>query len=104
MQLQLLVMEEALEELKHKKGLKKPLSSVSKPTYEVNNVDFSLVSSSHAIIYVGNVEIPIIGTGMRILTKMGYKRGGLGVNCQGITQPLEVVQWPRLVGLGYIKG
>ena len=71
---------------------------------EVKNVDVSLVSSSHAIISMGNVEIPITGTGMRLLTKMGYKGGGLGINGQGITQPLEVMQRPQLAGLGYIEG
>ena len=76
---------------------------MSKSTTEVNCVDFSLVSSSPDIIYVVSLDIPITGTGMRLLTKMGYKGGQLGVNCQGITQPLEVVQTPRYAGLGYTK-
>jgi hypothetical protein len=39
--------------------------------------------------------------GMKLLTKMGYKGGGLGIHGQRITQPLEVVQIPRFSGLGY---
>jgi len=61
---------------------------------EVNNVDCSSVSFSHDTIFVGNMEVPILGIGMRLLTKMGYKGGGFGVNFQGITQPLEFVQRP----------
>lgn len=41
---------------------------------------------------------------MRLLTKMGYKGGGLGVNVQGMTLPLEVVQIPRFASLGDIEG
>ena len=91
MKLQLRDTGEALEELKRNKGLKQPSSLVSASTFEVNNVDVSSISSSHAIIYVGNVEIPIRGTGMRLLTKMGYKGGGLGINGQGMIQSLKVV-------------
>ena len=39
--------------------------------------------------------------GMKILTKMGYSGGGLGINGQGITQPLEVVPRQPFAGLGY---
>ena len=71
-----------------------------KSTPKVNNVYFSSVSS-HDIILVGSVEIPIIGTSMRLLTKLGYRGGGLGVRGQGITKPLEVVQRTHYAGLGY---
>ena len=71
---------------------------MSKSTAEVNNVNLSSVSSSSDIISLGSVEIPITETDMRLLTKMGYKGGGLGVHGQGITQPLEVVQQPRYAG------
>ena len=93
-----------MEKLKYIEGLKKPSSPAFASTSKVNDVDFTSVSSSHAIISVGNVKIPITGNGMRLLTKMGYKGGGLGVNGQGMTQPLEVVQRPQLLGLGYTEG
>jgi len=42
---------------------------------------------------------------MRLLTRMRYKEEKeLGVNNQGITQPLEVVQRPQFAGLGYVEG
>ena len=59
-------MEEALEKLK-------PPSPTSEPTTQVNNVDHSSVSFSHDTISVGNMEVCILGTGMTLLTKMGYK-------------------------------
>ena len=98
LQLQLQATEEALKELKHKKYLVKPSSTALESTTKVNNVDHSSVSFSHDVISVGNVEVPISGTSMRLLTKMGYKGGGLGVNGQGMTQSLEVIQRPKFVG------
>ena len=92
-----------MEELRHNEGLVKPSSPASESTFEVNNVDHSLVSFSHDTISVGNMEVPISGTGMRFFTKMGYKVEGLVVNGQGMTQPLEVVQRPRFAGLGYTE-
>ena len=49
--------------------------------------------------------MPITGTKMRLLTRMRHKEEKeLGVNNQGITQPLEVVQRPQFAGLRYTKG
>jgi len=82
-----------------------PLSVLSKSTKEVKDVDFLSVSSSHSMILVGDLEIPIIGTNMRLLTRMRHKEEEeLGVNNQGITQPLEVVQRPEFTSLGYTEG
>ena len=39
--------------------------------------------------------------GMKILMKMGYRGGGLGINGQGVTQPLEVVRRQPFASLGY---
>jgi len=50
------------------------------------------------------VEIPIIGTNMRLPTNMMYNEEGLGVNIQHITQPFEVLQSPQFASLGYTKG
>ena len=38
-----------------------------------------------------------------LLTKMGYKGGGIGINGQGIIQPMELVEIPLFASLGYGK-
>lgn len=82
-----------------------PSLILSNSTRKVKDVDFPSISSSHSMISVGDVEILITGKNMRLLTRMRYKgEEELGVNNQGITQPLEVVQRPRFAGLGYTEG
>ena len=100
LQLQLQAVSEALTEVKRNEGLQQLSSSILQSTPKVNSVEFASVSS-HDIISVGSVEIPITGTGIRLLTKMGYRGGGLGICGQGITQPLQVMQRPRYAILGY---
>ena len=83
----------------------KPSSVISKSTEEVKDVDFLLVLSSHSMSSVGDLEIPITGTNMRLLTRTrNEEEEELGVNNQGITQPLEVVHKHRFTGMGYTKG
>jgi len=57
------------------------------------------------MISVGDVEILITTTNMRLLTRMRHKEEKeLGVNNQGITQPLEVTQRPQFAGSRCTKG
>ena len=39
--------------------------------------------------------------GMKMLMKMGQQGGGLGINWEGVTQPLEAVRRQPFEGLGY---
>lgn len=93
-------MEEVLGKLKCNEGLVKPYSPILELIVEVNNVDCSLVSFSHDAISIGNMELPILGTSMRLLMEMGHKGGGFCVNGQGMTKPLEAIHRPWFVGLG----
>lgn len=69
----------------------KTSSILSNSTVEEKHVDFPSVSSSHSILSIGNAEIPITGTNMRLLTRTRYKEEeALGVKIKGITLPLEV--------------
>ena len=83
----------------------KPSSVISKLTEEVKYVDFLSVSLSHSMISIGDVEIPITETNMRLLTRMRHEEEKeLGVNNQRITQPLEVMQRPQFAGSRYTEG
>jgi len=58
-----------------------PSSVLSKSKEEVKDVDFLLVSSSHSMISIGDLEIPITRTNMRLLTRMRHEeKEELGVN------------------------
>ena len=82
-----------------------PSSVLSKSKEKVKDVDFLSVSSSHSMMSVGDLEIPITGTNMRLLTRMRHEeKEELGANNQGITQPLEVVHEHQFAGLRYTKG
>ena len=57
------------------------------------------------MISIGDLEIPITGTNMRLLTRMRHEeKEELGVNNQGITPPLVVVHKHRFAGSRYTKG
>ena len=43
------------------------------------------------------------GIGSKLLKRMGYEGKGLGVNGQGIVNPIKVEELPRQVGLGYAR-
>ena len=88
-----------------KKDDEKPSSIISKLKEEVKDVDFISVSSSHSMTSIGDVEIQMTGTNMRLLTRMSYKEEEeLGVNNQGINKPLEVVHKHQFASSRYIEG
>ena len=41
--------------------------------------------------------------GSKLLKKMGYEEKGLGINGQGIVNPIKVEELPRQAGLGYVR-
>jgi hypothetical protein len=61
----------------------------------------SISHCSHQDGSFGAFEKHTRGIGLKLLTKMGYEGKGLGNKGQGIVNPIEVVERPRYLGLGY---
>jgi tuftelin-interacting protein 11 len=68
---------------------------------EVNNSPCSIPSLINDDASFGVFERKTKDIGLNLLREMGYKGGGIGINGQGINQPLEVEGRPQYVGLGY---
>jgi hypothetical protein len=94
LQLELQAKDDLLAKLQHGERMedKDPSTVDAQTQTEVYDVSSCSISSQ----YETNV-------GMKLLTKMGYIGGGLGIHGQGVTQPLEVLPRPPFVGLGYGK-
>jgi len=43
------------------------------------------------------------GIGSKLLKRMGYEGKGLGINGQGIVNPIKVEELPCQAGLGYVR-
>jgi hypothetical protein len=96
------VQEKASKNNKGKEGLKElPSTSVSENISEVCSEGHSSISHCSHQDGFGAFEKHTRGIGLRLLTKMGYEGKGLGIEGQGIVNPIEVVEIPRYLGLGY---
>jgi hypothetical protein len=63
----------------------------------------SVLCSSHYDDDFGAFEKYTTVIGLKMMRKMGYKGKGLGANGQGIVKPIQVVELPRYVRLGYVR-
>jgi hypothetical protein len=73
----------------------------SETRMEVNNPPCSIPSLINDDDSFGAFKRNTKGIGLKLLRKMGYKGGGLGIDGKCIFQPLEVEGRPRYEGLGY---
>jgi hypothetical protein len=88
---------------KGKEGLKEVTSTfVSENISEICIEGYSSNSPCSHQDGFGAFEKHTQGVGLKFITKMGYEEGkGLGCKGQGIINPIEVVERPRYLGLGY---
>jgi hypothetical protein len=103
LRLQLQATEEALTKLEGDEGLVNPSPTPNlELVIEVKNTS-SISWSSHYDDDFGAFEMETTNIGLKLMKKMGYDRGGLGANGQGIVNPIEVVELPQYVGLVYVR-
>jgi hypothetical protein len=96
--------EKSSKNKKEKEGLKEvPSTSVSENIYEVCSEGHSSNSPCSHQDGFGAFEKHTRCIGLILLTKMGYEGKGLGIEGQGIVNPIEVVEIPHYLGLGYGK-
>jgi hypothetical protein len=58
-----------------------------------------LVPSFNANTLFGVFKQHTKGIDLKLMKQIGYDRGGLRANGQGIVRPIEVVEWPRYTDL-----
>ena len=88
---------------KSKEELKEfPSTPNSENIYEVcNGIHSSILHCSYQDGSFGAFEKHTRGIGLKLLTKMGYEGKGLGNKGKGTVNPIEVVEIPHYLGLGY---
>jgi hypothetical protein len=80
----------------------KGLQMVTEVCHE-NDSSCSFSSHQDENVSLNEFKEHTYGIGFKLLTKMGYDGKGLGINGQGMTNPIQVEGRPHYAGLGYGK-